>query len=59
MVFYLFATGQPLFNNGIINLDKAMAGMENMAPKNEFNSGNSDKKINLAKNKLFIYLLAN
>ena len=33
--------------------------MENIIPKGKFNSGNLDKEINLVKNKLFAYLLAN
>ena len=33
--------------------------MENMVFKNEFNSNNLDKEVDLIKNKLFIYLLVN
>ena len=36
-----------------------MAGMENIAPKNKLNSSNSDKDLDLIKDKLFTYLLTN
>ena len=36
-----------------------MAGIENIAFKGKLNSGDSDKKVDLIKNKLFAYLLAN
>ena len=32
--------------------------MENIIPKDKFNSNNLNKKVNLIKNKLFIYSLA-
>ena len=33
--------------------------MENMTPGGEFDLGNLDKKVDLIKDKLFIYLLVN
>ena len=59
MAFYLLTIGQPLFGGGIINLNKGIAGIENITPKNKLNSGNSDEEVNLIKDKLFIYLLVN
>ena len=59
LVFYLFTTSQPLSGGGIINLNKGMAGMENIAFRGELNSDNLDKKINLIKDKLLIYSLTN
>ena len=46
MVFYLFAAGQSLSGSGIINLDKRMAGIKNIALKGEFDSGDLNKRIN-------------
>ena len=59
MVLNLFITGQPLFGGGTVNLDKNIIKVENIAPKNKFNSNNLNEEINLIKNKLFIYLLVN
>ena len=59
LIFFKFIIGQLFFGGGIINLDKSMAGIENMVFGGELNSGNLDKKIDLIKDKLFIYLLAN
>ena len=36
-----------------------MAGIKNMAPKGELNSGNLDKKVDLIKDRLFTRSLAN
>ena len=51
--------GQPLFGHGIRNLNKNMAEIKNIIPKDKLGSDNLNKKINLIKNKLFIYSLAN
>ena len=59
MAFYLFAAGQPLSNNNIVNLDKGITKIENIAFRSEFNSNNLNKKINLIKDKLFAHSLAN
>ena len=59
LVFYSLAIGQLFFSSGIINLDKSMAGMENIILGGKLDSGNLNKKINLIKDKLFIYLLVN
>ena len=59
MAFCLFVVGQPLFGGGIMNLDEGIVGMENIVFKNKFNFGNLDEEINLIKDKLFVYLLAN
>ena len=59
LVFNLFIIGQPLSSGDIINLNKNMAKIKNITPKGELNSNNSNKEVNLIKNKLFIYLLVN